>query len=392
MFYTDTNIFPTGGRSNYRIPSIVVTGRGTVLAFCNDRHDTVIDHADEVGLVLCRKEAGGAWSEVVVLADMPGWTNTIGSAVYDCETDTTIVHVTRRALSVNEFGNYTEEERAQLEKIADERAAAAGVKPGAFLLVSTDDGRTWTEQPFVCKPNTVKLEDGTARDFCGFPHGSAPGIRLRHGRYAGRLLCPSRYMTGHYTRIEELQKFGFNNALYSDDHGKTWTSSAPVQAGTGEGTLIERGDGSILYNSRAYYHDQKRYLAVSRDGGATFREFTTDPFLIEEKHIGCNASLLRVERSELADDSFLPPEADSVTLFANPRAEDRRNMTVCVSFDSGETWIHTRQIRAGRASYSALAYSRTDGHFYLLYELGEKDPCEFGLNVAEFDAAWLMSE
>ena len=389
MFYTDTSIFPTAGRAHYRIPSMVATKRGTVLAFCNDRHDTASDHADESSLVLCRKEPGGEWSEVITLADIPGWTHTIGSAVYDAQTDTTLIYVSRRPVSVNEFGHYTAEQRAEMEETARRRAEEAGLKLGAYLLISRDDGKTWEEKPFVCTPTRMKMTDGTVREFVGFPHGSAPGVQLRHGEHAGRLLLPARFMTGHYTTIDELQIYGFNNAIYSDDHGESWISSEPVQAGTGEGTLIERQDGTILYNSRAYYHDQKRYLAVSRDGGATWGEFSTDPFLMEEKNIGCNAAFLRVERSELKDDAFLPPDADSVTLFANPRAVNRSHMTVCVSFDSGESWCHTKLIRESGASYSALAYSRTDGHFYLLYELGEKDPCLYGLNIAEFDGEWL---
>ena len=37
MFYQETHVFPSGGNSNYRIPSLVVTNSGTVLAFCTDR-------------------------------------------------------------------------------------------------------------------------------------------------------------------------------------------------------------------------------------------------------------------------------------------------------------------------------------------------------------------
>lgn len=51
MFYTEQNIFHSMGRSNYRIPSIAVTNRGTILAFCNDRRDTLIDHAAYSALV-----------------------------------------------------------------------------------------------------------------------------------------------------------------------------------------------------------------------------------------------------------------------------------------------------------------------------------------------------
>ena len=85
--------------------------------------------------------------------------------------------------------------------------------------------------------------------------------------------------------------------------------------------------------------DQKRYLALSTDGGETYGDFRADDFLIEEKSLGCNASFLRVEREDLPAEAqaLLPEEADSVTVFVNPRSDKRNTLTACVSFDSGET-------------------------------------------------------
>ena len=59
MYASDNLLFASGGRSNYRIPSIVVTDDGTVLAFCNDRKDTVDDHAAETVIAFARKPANG---------------------------------------------------------------------------------------------------------------------------------------------------------------------------------------------------------------------------------------------------------------------------------------------------------------------------------------------
>ena len=372
----DTRLFFSGGHSNYRIPSIAVTNHGTVMAFVNDRRDTLSDHSQESWLVMRRKEAGKDWEELAVLAQHDGWSCRIESAVYDRLTDQTFLFFTRLPVSINEFGDYTEEDRVRMQREAEERAARAGVAAGPAMIVSGDDGKTWIEKTFVCAPNSL--------GFVGFTHGSGPGIQLTHGKYAGRLLCPSRYMTGHYTTFSELQIYGFNNAIYSDDHGTTWVSSEPVQPGTGEGTLAELSDGSIYYNSRASYFDQKRYLATSTDGGATFSDFRTDDFLIEEKSIGCNASLLHIGRAQLKDDSILPEEANSILLFANPRSEVRNNMTVCLSLDEGRTWREAKTIYPGPCAYSAMAYSETDGLIYLLYELGAKWPNDLGLNVAAF--------
>ena len=375
-------IFRSGGRSNYRIPSIVVTSRGTVMAFANDRRDTLLDHAPVSWLVMRRKETAGEWEELTVLKQHPGWSCRMESAVYDREADRTILFFTRIAVAINEFGSYTEEERARIARESEERAAQAGLALGFRMIVSEDDGKTWEERPVVCAPNS--------EGHIGFTHGSGPGIQLKHGKYASRLLCPARYMTGHYTTINELQIYGFNNAIYSDDHGKTWTSSEPVQPGTGEGTLAELSDGSILYNSRAYYHDQKRYLAASTDGGATYSDFRTDDFLLEEKNIGCNAGLLRIDRSELKDTSVLPEGVNSILLFSNPRSEKRLNMTICISLDEGKTWREAKTVYEGPCAYSAMAYSEKEDLVYLLYELGEDDPCGWGLDIACFSIKELL--
>ena len=395
MYVSDKLIFASGGRSNYRIPSIVVTNDGTVVAFCNDRKDSVIDHAEEVAVVCARRLPDGTWTEVQTLAGIPGWSCMIGSAVYDSETGELMCSSGRNPVARNEFGKYTAEELAAMEKEAEERARALGIRRGMFLLSSTDGGETWTERPFVIEGRPfVRPHDGVEVTLGGSCHGSAHGIQLRHGEHVGRLLCPSRVSVGHYDTWEGLRVCSYNNSVYSDDHGMTWKAGAPVQAATGEGTLIERGDGTILYNSRAYHKDQKRYLADSADGGETYGNFRTDDFLLEEKAIGCNASFLRVEKEDLPEEDrkLLPDSADSVTVFVNPRSEKRDTLTACVSFDSGESWVKTKLLWKDACAYSSLDYSKADGHFYLLYERGGTDPYGDGIAVREFDLEWLLAE
>lgn len=396
MYASDKLLFASGGRSNYRIPSIVVTNDGTVAAFCNDRKDSVIDHAEEVVLVCARKKPGSdEWTPVETLIGIPGWACGIGSAVYDAVTDTVMCSASRAPVARNEFGKYTEEQLAAMEKEAEERARALGIGRGALLVCSTDGGDTWTERPFDVEGRPfIRPADGAEVSLGGSCHGSSHGIQLRHGEHAGRLLCPSRVSVGHYDTWDGLRVCSYNNSVYSDDHGLTWKASAPVQAATGEGTLIEQGDGTILYNSRAYHADQKRYLAASTDGGETYGDFRTDDFLIEEKAIGCNASFLRVEREDMTADmqAILPENADSVTIFVNPRSDKRNTMTACVSFDSGKTWVKTKLIWKDACAYSSLDYSKADGHFYLLYERGDNDPYGHGIAVLEFDLEWLLAE
>ena len=392
MEYCEEIVFATGGRSHFRIPSMIAAKDGTMLAFCNDRKDTVNDHAEETAISFSRKPLSGAWEAVTELASIPGWTCSIGAAVYDENAGKAFCFGRRIPVATHEFRKLSDAERAQVEARTLERICASGISAGDFILESPDQGISWIDRPLEIEPFDFVREDGMVVPLRGFCHGSAHGITLRHGEHKGRLLCPSRVAVDEYHDFIEIRRASYNNALYSDDHGQTWKASAPVQAGTGEGALMEDDQGVITYNSRAYYADQKRYLATSTDGGQTYSDFRCDDFLLEEKAIGCNASLLRVERNELGDDSSLLPEtADSVTVFINPRAEDRTKLTACVSFDNGKTWSHTRLIHPGRCAYSSLAYNALEKRFYLLYEKGVNDPYDIGIASACFDLEWLLA-
>ncbi len=388
MFAKETLLFHSEGRSNYRIPSIVVTNDGTVFAFCNDRKDSLNDHAEETALVYARKRPGQDWESEVTLDGYPGWCCMIGSAVYDSETDEIFCTVIRKPLALDEFGTFTDEEIAENEKRAAEKAREAGIVPGHIIFSSKDGGETWTSAPIALSTRPFITHDGRTIEIDGMCSGSAAGIQLKHGGHAGRLLCPSRIFTNRYDNWDDAILACYNNSIYSDDHGKTWKPSSPVQQGTGEGTLIELANGDILYNSRNMRRDGTRLTAVSTDGGETYHDFGTDPFLFEEKRIGCNASFLRVEAADIPG---LPDGADSITLFANPRAEDRTNMTICASFDSCNTWSIVKPVWKNGCAYSSLAYDKLSNRFFLLYEKGEtsKNAYEYGISLVEFDLGWV---
>ena len=389
MFINETLLFPSGGRSNYRIPGIVADRNGVIHAFCNDRHDSLDDHAEETYLVYARKRPGCGWEEVTTLDGHNGWCCVLGSAVHDEITGDTFCTFTRKPVAMNEFGAYTDEEVAEIEARAMEKAREAGVEYGHIILSTSDGGDTWTSAPINIEKMQFTTTDGREIMLEGMCHGSASGIQLKYGKYAGRLLCPSRIYTNRYSTWDDAILACYNNSIYSDDHGKTWHTSAPVQQGTGEGALFEDRSGVIHYNSRNMHRDGTRLLATSTDGGDTYHDFRTAEFIYEEKNIGCNASLIRVDA---ADIDGLPKNIPSITLFANPRADIRENMTICVSFDDGKTWSHTKTIWPGGSAYSSLTYVKHSGHFFLLYEKGEsaKNPYEYGVSLMEFDLEWLM--
>ena len=391
-------IFASGGSSNYRIPSVIATGKGTLLAFSNDRKGTLDDHAEVASLCLARKEAGKDWETVRELCTLEGYHFLIGCAVYDENTNRAMIFGEVRGASVNEFGEYTEAELIEIRRAERQKAEKDGVRLGDFLLESDDDGITWSRRDIVFEQAEFTHRDGKRYLAQGCTHGGSHGITLKHGKYAGRLLCPSRIMNlERYTDSAGLCRSVYNNAVYSDDHGATWHTTTPVQLGTGEGTLIERADGTVLYNSRAYFDDELRYLATSYDGGASYTDFRTDAFLREPK-FGCNASFLRVELDALSESerALLPEGARDVTVYVGPHSPDvRKDLTASVSFDGGETYSHTKLITSDPCAYSSLDYSPVTSSFCLIYEKGEpaspNNPYKLGITAFEFTLDWLVS-
>ena len=81
-------------------------------------------------------------------------------------------------------------------------------------------------------------------------------------------------------------------------------------------------------------------------------------------------------------------------LFANPHNPDdrrRKNVTVKLSYDEGETWPVTRSVEPGISGYSDMA-AAPDGFAYCLYERGSVDTSHYRpahLTVARFNLEWM---
>ena len=350
------DVFVSTGRSHYRIPSICITNAGVVLCFANRRMDTAADGAREVHLVTRRSTDGGwNWEPIKDLFAKKGWAAGMGTATMDCNNGVVMVSYSRRSTSDH----------------ADVRAENGSVESGNFMAVSRDQGRTWIHEKMIIHP-----DNGGYR---GHSHGSSPGVALCSDPHHGRLLAPARFQHKPGEELETLQNYHYNCTLYSDDHGKTWQTGGPVQVGTGEGCLAELSDGTIYYNSRAYFLDGKRRVARSYDGGETFEDFAVDDTLIEPTGGGCNAGMAGFPKKLSAGKDLI--------LFSNPASHERKNLTVHLSRDGGRTWPVSKVVHEGPAAYSSMAVS-SDGTVFVLYENGEKHPYE-KVTIARFNLKWL---
>lgn len=324
------NLFASGehGYHTFRIPSLLVTREGTVLAFCEARKNGGGD-AGDIDLALRRSsDHGMTWGPVRLIAD--DGTNTLGNPcpVQDRETGTIWLLLCRNA----EDGH--------------EKDILTGKKMREVLVMqSDDDGLSWSAPKDITA--SVKLPEWT-----WYATGPCHAVQLQSGRLIvpcnHASLNPGTGTSGPYTA----------HVIYSDDHGETWSIGGIAGENTNECTIAEMPDGTVYLNMRSYHGHNRRAVAWSRDGGNTWSDLVFDEALVEPV---CQGSVIADNQGRL--------------LFVNPASEKREMLTVKASSDGGRTWEVRQVLHEGPAAYSDLAVAR-DGTILCFYECGEERPYE----------------
>ncbi|MCW5553577.1 MAG: exo-alpha-sialidase [Verrucomicrobiae bacterium] len=348
-----TDVFVSGqdGYHTYRIPAIVTTTDGTVLAFAEGRKHSASDTGD-IDLVLKRSADGGhTWSELSVVWD--DGANTCGNPcpVVDRQTGTIWLLLT-----------WNRGDDAEPRIIAQTSKDTRRV----FVTHSTDDGQSWARPQEITA--TTKLTNWT-----WYATGPGAGIQVEQGSHRGRLVIPCDH-------IEAGTKRYFSHVIFSDDHGKNWQlgGSSPRDQ-VNECEVVELTGNRLLLNMRNYDRAQRtRQTAFSYDGGVTWTDQRHATELIEPI---CQAS---IRRYSWPDDG-----QKGNILFSNPASTRREKMTVRLSTDEGQTWPAARQLHAGPSAYSCLVIL-PDQTIGCLYEAGEKSPYE-KIVLARFSLDWLTA-
>jgi sialidase-1 len=339
---TQVEVFRSGegGYHTYRIPALIATKKGTLLAFCEGRRNGGGDSGD-IDILLKRSfDNGKTWSPTQLIADFAE--DTIGNPapVVDRKTGDIILLLTRNP------GN-------MVEKQID--AGVAGGTRTVWITRSTDDGQTWS------KPEDITAS--TKRpDWTWYATGPGNGIQLRDGR----LVIPCDHNVAG-TRARH------SHVIVSDDGGKTWKIGGVAGEKTNESAVVELGDRSLLFNMRSYHGKNRRAIAWSKDRGDSWSELKLDEALVEPV---CQASLIRTRKGLL--------------LFSNPADAKRVKMTVKLSRDEGRTWAASHVVHEGPSAYSSLAEMK-GGRIGLLYERGDQRPYE-RITFASFAASWVSAK
>ena len=343
--FQQTDVFVAGqdGISQFRIPVLLTSTRGTLLALCDARVDKPGDPTNNIDLVMKRStDQGRTWGPLQVLLDVGEGATADSCGLVDRRTGTIWIFTVYCPVGVGT------------------RTAKPGLSGDTFMywaIKSTDDGLTWSDRidltPMFKKPEWNS----------GSP-GPGKGMQMR----SGRLVVPKYFVKEGYSA---------SHVVFSDDHGETWTigGEAFTNGTTNESQVAELSDGTLLLNMRGTEGNRRR-ISRSTDGGMSWAKVSLDPALIEPR---CQASLSNFTNR-------LDHDRDRL-LFSNPAALERRNMTVRLSYDEGRSWPVSRQIHAGPSAYSCLTVlpDLTAG---CLYERGDQSPYE-RITFARFDLAWL---
>jgi sialidase-1 len=342
---TDVYVAGEGAYHTYRIPSIIATPKGALLAFAEGRRAGVGD-AGDIDLVVKRSvDLGSSWSDLRVIGD--DGSNTFGNPCPVIDATTGVIWL----LTTHNLGSDREQ-----DIIAGKSRKGRTV----WAMKSEDDGVTWSAPVEIT--SSVKRPDWTW-------YATGPGVGIQ--TTIGRLVIPANH-------AEAGSGVHRSHLFFSDDHGKSWTLGASADAGTNEGQVVELADGRLMLNMRNHppLPENFRMIATSPDGGTTLSQARPDRALVEPP---AHASLIRLTTDKTGDRNRL--------LFANPASAKRERLTVRVSYDEGATWSVARAVHEGPAAYSSLV-ALPDRTIGLLFERGDRSPYE-RITFARMTLDWL---
>ncbi|MFD4480296.1 exo-alpha-sialidase [Streptomyces sp. NPDC058471] len=330
------------GYASFRIPAVVRTRSGTLLAFCEGRVGSQADSGN-IDVVLKRSSDGGrTWGPLQVVAQ--NGTNLAGNPA-------PVVLDTGRILLV-----HVRSAAAATEDAIRRGKVSAANGRRIWVQHSDDDALTWS----AAREITGQVKKTNWRWYATTP-GHA--IQLTGTAATGRVVVPANHSlppTGTDDGTEG--KYNGGHCLLSDDHGQTWRigyvdDNTDGYVNVNETTAAELADGRLYFNTR---NDSPspgtRADAHSLDGGRSLLK----PFRPQAGLVG-----------PVVECSVLQLRTPDVLLFSGPADPGfRALMTVRRSRDGGTTWQDAYTVDGLPAAYSDLVRV-DDGTVGLLYETGD---------------------
>ena len=352
-FFDSTIVFEPN-KSTYasiRIPALVITLKGTLLAFAEGRVDTASDWA-EMDLLMRRSTNGGkTWEAGTVIAPRQGKSPTSNPTPI-----------------VDKAGNI---------HLLYQRDYAV-----AYYTTSTDDGKTWSAPVDITYAfNAFRPE----YNWKVVAPGPGHAIQLKNGRLLVPVwLADSEKLEPHRSHFPSCVA-----TIYSDDSGKTWkrgaivANNSPKIKNPNETMAVELEDGRVMLSIRNPSDIHQKAVAYSTDGISNWSEVSFDEELYEPV---CMSSIIKVSTKDNGGKSRM--------LFVNPDTRvnpkpPRMNLTAKLSYDEGQNWTVQKVINPGASGYSDVAVG-PDGTIYCLYETNTVGKgFNYSLILKRFNVAWL---
>lgn len=257
---------PKIGSKFFRIPALVVTKKGTIIAATDRRYNdpTDLGKGGIIDVVVkTSSDMGNTWSDAITVLKATDSKSSYGDAFLINAHDGSVL------MGV---------------------VAEPGVqnKADTWIFKSTDEGKTWAKIATLGADSDL-YKDGTASRGFG---ASGQGLTLRYGQNQGKLM---------FAFFQWNSASGGNglsvSSIMSSDNGQTWTKTGSIKPTTPDNNIdetkaIELSDGTILLNHRRGVRVGQRSWSKSTDGGKNWTSEGLDP---EVNDPGNNADFARYE-------------------------------------------------------------------------------------------------
>lgn len=351
-----TNVFAPDeyGSKYYMSPAIATANDETLVAIIDARWQSSEEIPNNISIMAkTSTDKGKTWSEPKMLtniSDPKGFSN--AAIVKDRKTGTLFVLFNGQQ-SVN---NSSPDEPIRL-----------------YYAKSTDNGATWSA--------SVEITDqiyGTKCRRCTEDRQKWYGMLISSG--AATQLRDGRLMVSVVVYAFEDKEIAENYVMYSDDFGSSWNVGKKSASMYGTvAKIVENNDGDIILSIS---NSPERAFVVSKDRGETWLNETLKADIVDP---GCNGDFIRFT-SEI--DGFNKNRLIHTIPYD---AKLRKNLSVLMSYDEGESWPIKKVIDSDYSSYSSITFD-SKGQFYILYEKNvdfNKDNKLFDIPIQEFTLEWL---